>query len=698
MKADDKLVKEIRWLMVARLALIIIILAVEVFVWKRAKGPFCILSAITILLSIFYRLRLGKVESLKSLGYFQVLLDVGIVTGLVHYTGGMDSLYVLLYPLTVIGASVVVGLGASTIVATLCTIFYGVLIAAESYKDPSANVNYLLYLGSANGIIFYVVALASGYLAEGRRRVGRELAELRIFTDDILQNVTSGIVVVDREGHIIQVNQAVERIVDRSGPKLSGLLLSKALGEKGSELEFANIVRISDDGLSHETKISVDGEREIPIGFTASLLKEEQGRISGAIIIFRNLTKIKYMEEEIRGRDRLAAVGELASRMAHEIGHPLRSLTNSVKALKESFKEGKREPLETIFQEITKLESIVSHFLDRSRPAAGSDRKVGCQYIIGKSKRMKEVYERIDKIAKTNSTVLICGESGTGKELVARAIHRRSPRQDKPFVAIDCGALPEGLLESELFGHVKGAFTGAFRTKQGLFEIAQGGTILLDEVGMTSSAIQMKLLRVLQERELRPVGGTEGIKVDVRVIAATNTDLEEAVRRSQFREDLFYRLSVIPLPLPPLRERKEDIPLLIEHFLRKSQSTNLHEGVLPFQGASVDHPAKTVSPEAMNLLCRYHWPGNVRELENVVERAVALSDNTSISPSDLPGEIGTVGRKKDKDSSLRDLVEGFERNLINQTLREVNGNKYQAAKSLGLSRQDLQYKVKKYAL
>ncbi len=709
MKADDKLVKEIRWLMVARLAIVIIILAIEAFVWKRAKGPFYILSAITILLSVLYRLRLHRGESLKKFGYFQVLLDVGIVTGLVHYTGGMDSLYVLLYPMAIIGAAVVVGLRASAIVASLSTILYGSLIAAQFYRDPSANVNYLLYLASANGIIFYAVALASGYLAEGRRRAGIELAKLRLFTDDILQNVTSGIAVVNREGRIIQVNRAVERIVGGSGARLRGLLLSEALGEKGSEFQFANIVRISGDGLSHETKIIAEGEREIPVGFTASLLKDEGGRISGAIVIFKDLTKIKYMEEEIRQRDRLAAVGELASRMAHEIGHPLRSITNSVKALKESLKEGKRESLsEAIFQEVGKLNSIISHFLDRTRPAAGSDRKVDYQHIIGKSKRMKEVYEKIDKVAKTNSTVLICGESGTGKELVARALHERSPRQDKPFVAIDCGALPESLLESELFGHVKGAFTGAFKTKQGLFEIAQGGTILLDEVGMTSSAIQMKLLRVLQERELRPVGGTERIKVGVRVIAATNTDLEEAVGRGQFREDLFYRLSVIPLHLPPLRERKEDIPLLVEHFLRKSQSNNLHEGVLPslpergallrVQGASVDHPTKTASPEAMNLLCRYHWPGNVRELENVVERAVALSDNTSISPLDLPEEVRKGGQKRGKESSLRDLVEGFERNLINQTLREVNGNKYQAAKSLGLSRQDLQYKVKKYDL
>ncbi|MCK4326320.1 sigma 54-interacting transcriptional regulator, partial [bacterium] len=363
--------------------------------------------------------------------------------------------------------------------------------------------------------------------------------------------------------------------------------------------------------------------------------------------------------------------------------------------------QGQREPLtEAILEEVAKLNSIISRFLDRTRPAIGypEDRKLDYQDIVGESKRMKEVYERIDKIAKTNSTVLICGESGTGKELVARAIHHRGLRRDNPFVAIDCGALPESLLESELFGHVKGAFTGAFKAKEGLFKIAQGGTIFLDEVGMTSSAIQMKLLRVLQERELRPVGGTEGIKVDVRVIAATNTDLEGAVRRGGFRKDLFYRLSVIPLHLPPLRERREDIPLLVEHFLRKYQSSNLHEGVLPFRGASVDHPTKTASPEAIKILCRYHWPGNVRELENVVERAVALSDNTSISPSDLPEEIQKGSKKKAEGGSLRDLVEEFECSLINETLREVDGNKYQTAKRLGLSRQDLQYKVKKHGL
>jgi DNA-binding NtrC family response regulator len=246
--------------------------------------------------------------------------------------------------------------------------------------------------------------------------------------------------------------------------------------------------------------------------------------------------------------------------------------------------------------------------------------------IIGKSPTMLEVYKTVARVAPTKSTVLILGESGTGKELIARAIHEHSPRANRPFVAVDCGALTETILESELFGHMRGSFTGAFADKKGVFEDAQGGTCFLDEIGGISTNMQARLLRVLQEHEIRRVGGKDWLPVDVRVVAATNQNLSEAVAKGDFRQDLYYRLDVITIHLPPLRERADDIPLLAQHFLR-------------FYGQENAKPVPTFSEKALELLCSYPWPGNIRELENAIEQAVALSYQPVLTPEDLPREV-----------------------------------------------------------
>ena len=246
--------------------------------------------------------------------------------------------------------------------------------------------------------------------------------------------------------------------------------------------------------------------------------------------------------------------------------------------------------------------------------------------IIGSSDRMQKVFSLIDKVSGTDSTVLVLGESGTGKELVAKALHYNSPRAQNPFVPVNCGAIPEELLESELFGHEKGAFTGAFRTRIGRFELANGGSIFLDEISEMSPNLQVKLLRVIQEREFERVGGVKSIRTDVRIIAATNRDLEEEVAQGRFREDLYYRLNVIPLNLPPLRERRDDIPLLVKHFMGK-------------YGREKNSRITGFSRRAMNLLAHYRWPGNVRELENLVERVLVLCDGTEVDTADLPERI-----------------------------------------------------------
>jgi transcriptional regulator with GAF, ATPase, and Fis domain len=298
----------------------------------------------------------------------------------------------------------------------------------------------------------------------------------------------------------------------------------------------------------------------------------------------------------------------------------------------------------------------------------------------------------VGKVAETDSTVLITGESGTGKELIARAIHYNSPRAERMLVTVNCGAIPEELLESELFGHVRGAFTNAVSARQGRFSLADGGTIFLDEIGDMSPNLQVKLLRVLQDRTFEPVGSSKTVAVDVRVIAATNQELEQAIRERRFREDLYYRLNVIPIEVPPLRVRGEDVALLAHHFLEVANRD---------KGKRVEG----ITPEALDLLCAYDWPGNVRELENLMERLVIFRGEGEVRPEDLPAafhrrEAPTVSvpRLPPSGLSFRDVVDDFETDLILQALEQTHWNKNQAARLLGLNRTTLLEKIKKKGL
>jgi DNA-binding NtrC family response regulator len=312
--------------------------------------------------------------------------------------------------------------------------------------------------------------------------------------------------------------------------------------------------------------------------------------------------------------------------------------------------------------------------------------------IIGKSAKMQEIFGIVQRIARTTSTVLISGESGTGKELIARAIHYNSGRRGK-FVGINCGAMPETLLESELFGHERGAFTGAIREKRGLFHEADRGTIFLDEIGETTPTVQIKLLRVLQDRVVRRVGSNVETQVDVRVIAATNRDLNESIRNGNFREDLFYRINVIPIALPPLRQRKEDIPLLVDHFIAK------------FSG-QLGVPQKRISADAMRLIEKYQWPGNVRELENVVERMIALEPSDVLTTKSLPEHVLLGGAIPDvatfdlppEGISLQDHLESIGKIFMLKALERSGGVQTQAAELLRMSFRSFRYYAKKYDL
>jgi len=321
--------------------------------------------------------------------------------------------------------------------------------------------------------------------------------------------------------------------------------------------------------------------------------------------------------------------------------------------------------------------------------------------LVGESLCFQQIFKTIEKVSQTDSTVLITGESGTGKELVARAVHETSPRAHKPLVIVNCGAIPEELLEAELFGHVKGAFTGAVQSRQGRFELAHGGTLFLDEVGELPLHLQVKLLRVLQTKQFEPVGSSRTLEVDVRIIAATNRDLDAAVHNREFREDLYYRLNVIPIKIPSLRDRKTDIPLLVNHFIKQFNELTAH---------SVEAP----SGEIMEALLAYDWPGNVRELENLMERLVILKGQGTVDLGDLPHRIfrkyaegrpqGTGALSEwefprmvlpDIGVDLKDIVAAFENHLIDQALARTSNNKNRASELLGMNRTTLVEKLRK---
>ena len=359
------------------------------------------------------------------------------------------------------------------------------------------------------------------------------------------------------------------------------------------------------------------------------------------------------------------------------------SITTAIAAMKEGAYDYIEKPFcperaELLVQKLVEHQGLIEENISLHQKL---EERYRFENIIAKSPKMQQVIEVIKIVAKSNATVLIMGDSGTGKELVARAIHAQSHRRGKPFIAVSCAALPESLLESELFGHEKGSFTGAYAQKKGKFEIANRGTLFLDEIGEMSANIQVHLLRVLEEKEFTRVGGNELIKVDVRVVSATNKDIRKAVASGQFREDVYYRLNVVTIELPPLRERKEDIPLLAQHFLKKFAMENQKE-IAGF------------SPDVTDFLLKYEWPGNVRELENAIERAVILAQNSNIEVTDLPHQNLPLARSASPGKMLKEA----EKNHILNILTETEGNYSEAARILGISRMTLYNKAREYGI
>ena len=435
--------------------------------------------------------------------------------------------------------------------------------------------------------------------------------------------------------------------------------------------------------MEHEARLAASGPQGLQ-----RLLEEEC-----------DLVITDYRMEEMDGLEVLAAVREEHPDTDVIVITAHGTIEIAVEAMKRGAADFITKPFPPEALQL-KIDRVLAHRAERRERERLDDEnrylreEIGGRFgeIVGHSSVILEVMATAEKVSGTDSSVLIYGESGTGKELVARAIHRQSRRHNGPFVRVNCGSLPHELVESELFGHEKGAFTGAVRQKKGKFELAAGGTIFLDEVGDLPLDTQVNLLRVLQEKEFDRVGGERTLMADVRVVAATNRVLKEMVDDGSFREDLYYRLDVIPIRLPPLRDRREDIPLLVDHFLaKKCREINL--------------PLRRLTPEALEVMCNYPWPGNVRELENIIERTVVLVDSIEVGPNDVPLSheglrTSTTSRSGDSEGPfpLNDQLESLEKELITQAMEEAGGVKTQAAELLGIKTSALYYKLDKYGV
>jgi PAS domain S-box-containing protein len=429
----------------------------------------------------------------------------------------------------------------------------------------------------------------------------------------ILNSIAEGVFTVDKEWRITSFNPSAERITGFKKRKILGRPCHEAFRSNfcGKNCPLKMTVKTGKSTMNFEMEIVNKANEKIPVSVSTALLKNERGETIGGVETFRDLSEIKKLTTQLKGRYSLGA-------------------------------------------------------------------------IMGKNPKMQDLYNLIEVVSNTNSTVLILGETGTGKDLVAKAIHYNSPRRERPFIKVSCAALPESLLESEIFGHKRGAFTGAVNDKPGRFLRADGGTIFLDEIGEIPLSIQVKLLRVLEEKEFEPLGGTKPIRVDVRIIAATNRDLKEDISQGRFREDLFYRLNVVPIHIPPLRERKDDIPLLVDHFIKKFSN-----------GAK--KKICSISPHALRTLLDYSWPGNVRQLENVMEYASVHCEGKTIQSLHLPVDIKPK-QERGKILERENPLDEVEKELLVNTLKKNNGDREKTAHALQISRTTLWRKMKKYDL
>jgi two-component system response regulator PilR (NtrC family) len=608
------------------------------------------------LISIISVVVLSRVERLTWFAHGQIAFDVILISGIIWITGDITSPFSFLYNLAVMNGAILLFHRGAFITAGFSSVCYAVIIILSSAQTYNVNAAAWKILTSValNIGSYFLIAWLSGYLArklgEAEKLLHEKQADyqrLDSLKNALLEGVGSGVAITDNRGYINYFNAQAQELT----------LLRESL-IKGKRLdEIFPSLRYRFDGAEHGKVVPQE------FSFTCSQGQPKQLRLNlaplcntgtqviGHVAIFEDITKQKEIEQKVQLEEELRRAREFELR-------------------------------------------------DESSDSSTS----GFQFegVIGRSGGIDKIYQLIQKIAAGNSNVLIGGESGTGKELAARAIHFNGSRRDKPFVAVNCGAIPETLIESELFGHVRGAFTGAVADHAGLFKQADQGTIFLDEVGELPLHLQVKLLRVLQEKSFTPVGSSKQIKVDARVISATNKDLRKEMEAGRFREDLFYRLNVVQMVLPPLRSRKDDIPVLAQYFLRKFATAH---------GKQVEE----ISSGALMRLMTHSYPGNVRELENVLEHAVAVATTNILTEDDLPLQLKqapivehaeSVGAGADRDPdkffnrgiSLDAELETHERAILLNALKRASGVQKRAAELLGINYRSLRHRLDKYDL
>jgi two-component system response regulator PilR (NtrC family) len=664
---NKKLTEKIRWLLLLRVVILSFFLgATALFHFFGTEADVAYLISLSIPLVLAYVISiisvavLPKVRSLRLFAHAQVCFDVILITGIIWITGDIASPFSVLYNLAVMNGAILLFYRGAFFTAACSSLSYSGLLFWSRFLNSgqgtpltwSTLIPIVLSIGS-----FFVIAWLSGFLANKLSETEQLLKEKQIdyqeldaFKDALLQGIGSGVAITDSDGRINYFNQQAQTLTMLDEANLKGKRLDQIF--PGLSYDFqrnrsAGALVTDELALANSSTQGVAKQ----IRLTLAPLNNLNGQPIGFLSIFEDITRQKQIEEKVR--------------------------------LEEELRRGREVELS---QTSPARDNPEFHF----------------EGVIGKSGGIEKIYHLIQKVAASSTNVLISGESGTGKELVARAIHLNGPRHGKPFIAVNCGAIPENLIESELFGHVRGAFTGAVSDHTGLFKQADQGTIFLDEVGELPLHLQVKLLRVLQEKSFTPVGGSKPIKVDVRVISATNRELRKELEEGRFREDLFYRLNVVQMVMPPLRTRKEDISALAHYFLRKF-------------AASHDKKVEEISTGALMQLMNHTYPGNVRELENIIEHAVAVTNKNILAEEDLPQHIKSLplGEEVDlfektapggadlffsKGLSLDVELETHEKCILLGALKRANGVQKRAAEILGINYRSLRHRLEKYDL
>jgi len=595
---------------------------------------------------------LPRIRNLKCFAHAQVDFDVILITATIWMTGDLVSPFCFLYTLAVINGAILLfyrGAFQTAAFSTFCYVTLSVAVNAWTPSHPQLKTLLMPLVWNAGS--FFAIAVLSGFLArqlcdaENRLRDNQQdYQRLQALKDALLQGIGGGVAVTDVEGRINYYNDQAQQLTALSLNTVSGKYFKEVFSAFAYDFDGVK-AKVATEEFPFN---SPQGESK-HLRLTVAPLSDTKHLVVGYAIIFEDVTKQRQLEAHAKAEEELQKAREFA-------------LT-----------------------------------VDR---ISGDDSGFRFEGVVGKSAGIENIHRLIQKVATGSTNVLITGESGTGKELAARAIHYNGERKDKPFIAVNCGAIPENLIESELFGHIRGAFTGAVSDHSGLFKQADEGTIFLDEVGELPLHLQVKLLRVLQDRTFTPVGGSKPIKVDVRVISATNRDLRKETEEGRFREDLFYRLNVVQMVMPPLRSRREDIPALVHYFLRKFAASH---------GKNVEE----ISSGALYRLMNHNYPGNIRELENIIEHAVAVANSNILKEDDLPGHLranvmvaepvlpiqsSLNGTETffDKGLSLDDELETHEKGILLAALKRTNGVQKRAAEILGINYRSLRHRLEKY--